>query len=113
MKQLKKSLFYILWTIVSVLLSVGLNYLILGKKPISKTKLMLLIDWVYEYVLFVIGGIRGLICTVIFFIINHYFIKQKIEQKKLVFSVQFLVLLLLTFLIAKIHYLLEFDLDYI
>ena len=113
MKHLKKIAFYLLWSIVSVLLSIGLNYLLLGKKPISKTKLMLFFDWVYEYVLFVIGGIRGLICALLFFIINHYIIKQKLGQKKLQFSIQFLVLVLLTLLIAKIHYILEFDLDYI
>ena len=113
MKTLKTILFYLLWTILSVLLSIGLNYLLIGKKPIFDTKWMFLVDWIYGCVLFVIGAIRGLISAIIFFILNYFFIKHKFEQKKVLFSAQFLVLLILTLLIAKLHYILEYDLDYI
>lgn len=113
MKQLKKILFYILWTIVSVFLSIGLKYIELGQKTESTFLLSSLFDWLYEYVILIVGSILGVICAIIFFIVNYYWIKPKVIQKKLVYGIQFLSLIIITLVIAKIHYILEFDLDYI
>lgn len=109
MKTLKTILFYFTYTIISISICMLYKYLELGmRKPNSP-----FVNWIHDYIIISFGIILGLISVGLFFIINHFGIKNKIKESWKLVIIQLIVLAVISFLVNKIHYILEFNLDVI
>lgn len=108
MKTLKTILFYFIYTIISISLCMLYKYLELGMRPNSP-----FVSWIHDYIIILFGIILGLISVGLFFIINHFGIKNKVNEFWKLVIIQLIVLVVISFLVNKIHYILEFNLDVI
>lgn len=108
MKTIKTILFYLIYTIISILFCVCYKYMELGKRPNSE-----FIVGIHNYIIIVFGTILGVISAIFFFLIHHFAIKDKINNPKKIILIQLITLAIIIFLVNKLHYFLEFDLDII
>ena len=108
MKTVKTILFYLLYTLLSISLSMFQVNLDIGSRPDSKFDGSL-----HDFVIISIGSILGLITAIVFFIIHHFELKRKVKEPWKLIVIQIITLVVTSLIVHKIHFLLEFDLDII
>ncbi|NHN26836.1 hypothetical protein FIA58_014215 [Flavobacterium jejuense] len=108
MKIVKTILFYLIYTLLSISLSMLQIHLEIGSRPNSKFAGSL-----HDFIIISIGTVLGLITAILFFIINHFGLKSKIKELWKMIAIQIITLVIISLIIHKIHYFLEFGLDVI
>ena len=108
MKTVKIILFYLIYTLLSISLSMFQIYLEIGSRPNSK-----LAGSLHDFIIISVGTILGLITAIPFFIINHFVLKRQIKEPWKLIVIQIITLVVTSLIVHKIHYFLEFDIDLI
>lgn len=107
MKIVKQLIAYIIWTSIAVLLSIGYLRYMLGP-PFKETSSF------FEFLNFFINiftleiGIRvGLVLAFIFILLDHFYLKKKLENSTNKTIKRFIILVSIALVIAICHYVLE------
>ncbi|WP_417786498.1 hypothetical protein [Tenacibaculum sp.] len=113
MKKLKQLFAYILWTIVSIVLGITYMRIVLGANNIPKEGLGYLAHMFYNWGLFHVGVIIGLVIMLLFILLDVFYLKKKLKNKGKLISIQFGALMIITAFVVLVHYLLEKVIDVI
>lgn len=113
MKLLKQLLTYLIWTSLSLLLGMGYMRIVLGANNMPKEGLGYLFHMFYNWGLFHIGLVVGLVIAFLFILLDIFYLKKRFKKKdKLIFA-RFGTLLTIAIVVALIHYILEKVIDVI
>lgn len=110
MKTGKTILKYLLWLIVSTLLSMFCIWIEVETPSPVKSSFLNALKF---YIIFIIGGILGVITFLTFLPIDIFYLKHrnfKIKNKNLI---RFFCVLILAVLFKILHHILEYDLNWI
>lgn len=106
-------LIYIVWILLSLLAGIGFMRMVLGPQPQPSTDFMVIFDWTYTAALFQIGSLIGGIVGFLFLLVEVFYFKKKLEYNFKGVILRFVFLLLLSFTVGYIYYLLEKVIDVI
>lgn len=113
MKLLKQLLTYLIWTSLSLLLGMGYMRIVLGANNMPKEGLGYLFHMFYNWGLFHIGLVVGLVIAFLFILLDIFYLKKRFKKKdKLIFA-RFGTLLTIAIVVVLIHYILEKVIDVI
>ncbi|RLK00446.1 hypothetical protein [Tenacibaculum discolor] len=113
MKILKQIATYTLWAIVSIVLGITYMRIVLGANNMPKEGLGYLAHMFYNWGLFHIGLVVGLVITFLLILLDVFYLKKKFKKKGKLIIVQFGALFIITIVVAIIHYVLEKVIDII
>jgi hypothetical protein len=113
MNLLKQIIGYAIWIMVSLLLGFCHMYIVLGPRGEPSTGLLHLIDVFYTFGLFHVGIRIGLIIALLFVLLDVFYLKKKLENNIKSTGIRFMILLVITGIVATIHYILEKVIDII
>ncbi|WP_437395785.1 hypothetical protein [Flagellimonas lutimaris] len=117
MHLLKHILTYLLWTVLSLLIGIGYMRvvwrLVLGPDAVSEE------GWGYLwYLFFAVGTIQvglwvGAVIAICFVVLDVFYLRKKLKNNPKKTVIRLAVLLIITVLVAIVHYLLEKVIDVI
>ncbi|WP_338360062.1 hypothetical protein [Yeosuana marina] len=114
MSTLKKTFTYLIWVVLSLLIGITYMRLIVGPVKASKEGLGYLLHMFSIWGIFQVGLIIGSVIAFLFIILDVVYLKKKLKYSVLKSTIiRFSVLIVITGLVAFIHYLLEKVLDVI
>ncbi|WGH75177.1 hypothetical protein P8625_14040 [Tenacibaculum tangerinum] len=103
MKKLKQIAIYTLWTIVSIVLGIMYMRIVLGANNIPKEGLGYLAHMFYNWGLFHVGLIIGLVITLLFILLDVFCLKKKLKNNGKLISIQFGALMIVTAFVIVVH----------
>jgi len=113
MKHLKQLFIYLNWTILALVLGITYMRIVLGANNVPKEGLGYLAHMFYNWGLFHVGVIIGLVITALFILLDVFYLKKKLKNKDKLISIQFGALMIITAFVVLVHYLLEKVIDVI
>lgn len=113
MKNLKQFLGYLIWTTLSLLLGIIYMRIVLGANHISKEGFGYLAHLFYNWGLFYVGLIVGVVVAFLFILLDVFFLKKKLTSNIQYTITRFLFLVFITMLVGLTHYMLEKVIDVI
>lgn len=114
MRILKQILAYCIWTILSFISAFAYISILIGSKPDSSNGFLAFLDLlIYNLVVVQLTPIIGSIIALLFILIDVFFLKKKYKKKSKKNGIRFLAIIIITIVVAIIHYLLEKVIDII
>uniref|UniRef100_UPI00404B3366 hypothetical protein n=1 Tax=Gelidibacter sp. TaxID=2018083 RepID=UPI00404B3366 len=113
MVTFKRLLGYIIWVVAAFLLAFIYVRIILGAKPVSSSFLMQMFGWFYEFAFLRLGLIIGSIVSLLFILIDVFYLKRKLAFVVNSTLIRLFALAFITLIIGIIHYVLEKVIDVI
>lgn len=113
MNALKKLITYFIWTILALIIGVGYMRVVLGPNNTSTEGVGYLFTMYYNWSLFHVGAIIGLIVAVLFILLDVFYLKKKLKNNVKGTSIRCVLLFITTVFIGIIHYVLEKIIDVI
>lgn len=113
MHMLKHILTYVLWTVLSLLIGISYMRLVFGPDTVSEE------GWGYLwYLFFTVGTIQvglwvGAVIAICFVVLDVFYLRNKLKSNPKKTLICLAVLLIITVLVALVHYLLEKVIDVI
>lgn len=113
MKTLKQILTYLIWIAISLLLGIVYMRMVLGPNHISDGGVWYLLHLFYDYALFHIGVRVGAVIALLFILLDIFLLQKMLKHSIKSRVIRLGLLLLITALVAGIHYVLEKVIDVI
>lgn len=113
MKTLKIIKYYLGWSSVALLLGLGYMRIILGANNASKEGIGYLWHLFYNWGLFYVGLVIGLIIALFFIVLDVLYLKKRVENNRKSMIIRLGILLLITAVVGTVHYFLEKIIDVI
>jgi hypothetical protein len=104
---------YLIWILLAFLLAFIYVRIILGVKPVSSSFLMQMFGWFYEFAFLRLGLIIGSIVSLLFILIDVFYLKRKLAFVVNSTLIRLFVLAFITLITGIIHYVLEKVIDII
>lgn len=105
MSLLKKFLSYLIWTVLALLIGITYMRFVLGTNTVSKEGMGYVFHMFYNWGLLHVGAIIGLSIAFLFILFDIFYLKKKLKKHKT--AIRFMVILVITLIVAIIHYVLE------
>ena len=114
MKILKQVLAYLFWIAISFIAAFGYIRIILGPEPDSGSSILAFLFLLIRNVIIVkFVPIIGSIIALVFILIDIFYLKKKLKSNIKSTGIRFILLLVITLVVAIIHYILEKVIDVI
>ncbi len=112
-KCLHKIWTYLIWVLLAFLIAFVYMRIILGTSPEPSSDFMRVLDFIYEYAFLHVGAIIGAIISVLFILIDVFYLNKKLRNASHPVLIRFSMLLSISVVIGVIHYILEKVIDVI
>lgn len=113
MQTLKHLLSYLVWIILSLLLGIGYMRFVLGPNTVSEEGLGYLLHLFYDIGMIQVGLWIGGTIAICFVLLDVFYLRKKLKDNPKKMVIRLVVLLMITVLVAIVHYLLEKVIDVI
>ena len=87
--------------------------IVLGPEPEPSKGILQIFDWIYRAVLFHVGLRVAGIISLLFILLDIFYLKKKLKNNSKKTIICFLIILLITAVVGTIHYFLEKVIDVI
>ncbi|MFY0713751.1 hypothetical protein J1D01_08760 [Seonamhaeicola sp. NFXS20] len=113
MRILKHILAYLFWTLLSLFIGIGYMRLVLGANTASEEGLGYLLHLFYDIGMIQVGLWVGSAIAICFVLLDIFYLRKKLKNNPKKTVIRLAVLLMITILVAIVHYLLEKVIDVI
>lgn len=113
MRILKYILAYLFWTLLSLFIGIGYMRLVLGANTVSEEGLGYLLHLFYDIGMIQVGLWVGSAIALCFVLLDIFYLRKKLKNNPKRTVIRLAVLLMITVLVAIVHYLLEKIIDVI
>jgi len=113
MRILKYILAYLFWTLLSLFIGIGYMRLVLGANTVSEEGLGYLLHLFYDIGMIQVGLWVGSAIALCFVLLDIFYLRKKLKSNPKRTVIRLAVLLMITVLVAIVHYLLEKVIDVI
>lgn len=113
LKKVKQITKYILWSILSIFIAISYLTFIIKPYELSTEGIDFLLFVFYGHGIFFVGSIIGLVIAFLFVLLDVFYLRKKLVNKKNSMLIRFSVLLVISVFIVVLHYLLEKAIDLI
>lgn len=113
LKKVKQLTKYSLWCIVSIFIAISYLTLIIKPYELATEGIDFLLFVFYGHGIIFVGSIIGLVIAFLFVILDVFYLRKKLVNKKNSMLIRFSVLLVISVFVAVLHYLLEKVIDMI
>lgn len=113
MQILKHILTYLFWTVLSLLLGIGYMRLVLGANTVSEEGLGYLLHLFFTVGMIQVGLWVGGAIALCFVLLDVLYLRKKLKNNGKKTVIRLVILLIITVLVAIVHYLLEKVIDVI
>ncbi|MBN3581920.1 hypothetical protein JYB64_05935 [Algoriphagus aestuarii] len=113
MRFIKLILTYLIWTILSLLLGIAYMRLLLGPNDVSEDGWWYLLHLFFDMGLLHVGFWIGVAIASCFILLDVFYLRKKLKNNPKKTTIQVIALLVITGLIAIVHYFLEKVIDVI
>ncbi|WP_375324075.1 hypothetical protein [Flagellimonas sp. GZD32] len=113
MRILKHILTYLLWSLLSLFIGIGYMRLILGSNTVSEEGLGYLLHLFYDIGMIQVGLWVGGTIALGFVLLNVFYLRKKLKNNPKRTVIRLAALLIITVLVALVHYILEKVIDVI
>lgn len=114
MNILKKILNYSAYAIIAFFFAFAYMRIILGAKPEEPTSFLMHIFYlIYQFAFVRIGLIIGSIITLLYILIDVYYLNKKLKNSANSISIRILIIFVIAIIVAATHYILEKVIDVI
>ncbi len=113
--KLNQNLTYLIWTAVAILISFGYVRMLIGPAPDEETfgGFWFIAQVFYGYGLLYVGLAIGGIVALLFILIDIFYLKKRLKDRPRRTIIRLLVIVLITIIVAIVHYIFEKVIDII
>ncbi len=104
---------YLFWTLLSLFIGIGYMRLVLGANTVSEEGLGYLLHLFYDIGMIQVGLWVGSAIALCFVLLDIFYLRKKLKSNPKRTVIRLAVLLMITVLVAIVHYLLEKVIDVI
>ncbi len=113
MQILKHILAYLFWILLSLFIGIGYMRLVLGANTVSEEGLGYLLHLFYDIGMIQVGLWVGSAIALCFVLLDVFYVRKKLKNNPKKTVIRLAVLLIITVLVALVHYILEKVIDVI
>lgn len=113
MKILKRILSYVPWILISILAAFGYLMILIGPVSQSENEILLALQNMFLLMLIQLCLVAGGVIAIIFILIDVFYLNKKLSTQRYKTPKKFGVLLLITAVVATVHFILEKVIDVI
>ena len=113
MQILKYILAYLSWTVLSLFIGIGYMRLVLGANTVSEEGLGYLLHLFYDIGMIQVGLWVGSAIAICFVLLDVFYLRKKLKNNPKKTIIRLSALLIITVLVALVHYILEKVIDVI
>ena len=113
MRTLRYILAYLFWIVLSLFLGIGYMRIVLGPNDVSEDGIWYLLHLFFEVGLIQVGLWVGFAIATCFILLDVFYLRKKLKNNPKRTVIRLAALLIITVLVAIVHYLLEKVIDVI
>ncbi|WP_347374616.1 hypothetical protein [Aequorivita sp. Q41] len=113
MRILKHILTYLFWILLSLCIGIGYMRLLLGSNTVSEEGLGYLLHLFFDIGMIQVGLWVGSVIASCFVLLDVFYLRKKLKNNSKKTIIRLVVLLMISVLVAIVHYLLEKVIDVI
>lgn len=113
MRIVKHIMAYLFWILLSLFIGIGYMRLILGANTVSEEGLGYLLHLFYNIGMIQVGLRVGGVIAICFVLLDVFYLRKKLKDNPKKIVIRLAALLMITVLVAIVHYLLEKVIDVI